>query len=297
MAKYIDKEVMAITKDQSKLRGILKFFDGSSLGILESGTDRLLVIADSEVQWIQLASLPANFYTKPTLHWSLIAPKKGNYPIQMSYLSGGFSWDVTYNAVWDEKKLELNSWVTIDNRSGRAFDNVNLKLIAGDINQIRDDYYKYGEASYDRMSAGWPWKLHHPLKKRYSTIFTCTPWIKRSLCNNQTKQLELYPKQNVTALAVYEYTSFSSGVKSMIKFFNKEDQGLGKPCPRAHSRFTKPIAMEIWNSSVKTASTTPAKMRKWRSIPVLLLIWWHPLRCVIRRLSPKRFQSARFTST
>lgn len=240
MAKYIDKEVMAITKDQSKLRGILKFFDGSSLGILESGTDRLLVIADSEVQWIQLASLPANFYTKPTLHWSLIAPKKGNYPIQMSYLSGGFSWDVTYNAVWDEKKLELNSWVTIDNRSGRAFDNVNLKLIAGDINQIRDDYYKYGEASYDRMSAGMAMEAAPSFEEKvFHDFHMYTLDQKVSFANNQTKQLELYPKQNVTARAVYEYTSFSSGVKSMIKFFNKEDQGLGKPLPKGTFKIYK----------------------------------------------------------
>ena len=103
MAKYLDQEVLAVTKDQSKLRGILKFYDFNSIGILESGTQRLLVISDSEVQWIQLASMPSNFYTKPTLAWSLIAPKKGKYPVSMSYLSGGFSWDLTYNAVWDEQ--------------------------------------------------------------------------------------------------------------------------------------------------------------------------------------------------
>jgi len=103
MLKYLDKEVMVITKDQSRLTGTLKFYSGGSIGILENGTGRLLVIAESETQWIQLAELPGNFYVKPTLHWKLLAPKKGKYPVQMTYLSGGFSWDVTYNTVWDEK--------------------------------------------------------------------------------------------------------------------------------------------------------------------------------------------------
>ena len=233
MAKYIDKEVMAITKDQSKLRGLLKFYDGSNLGIIESGTDKLLVISGSEVQWIQLASLPANFYTKPTLHWSLIAPKKGKFPVQMSYLSGGFSWNVTYNAVWDESKLNLNSWVTINNRSGKGFDNVNLKLIAGDVNQIRDQYYTktagMGRNMYmDAVAEAAPSfeeKVFHDFHM-YSLD------QKVSFANNQTKQLELYPPQNVTAQAVYEYPTFAQGVKSVIKFVNTEDQGLGKPLPK-----------------------------------------------------------------
>ncbi|HNT52054.1 MAG TPA: DUF4139 domain-containing protein, partial [Candidatus Syntrophosphaera sp.] len=91
IAKYIEKEVELLTKDESRLRGILKFYDGSSFGVLESGTNRLLVVADAEVQIIQLAELPSNFYTKPTLHWSLIADTAGKHPIQLTYLSGGFN--------------------------------------------------------------------------------------------------------------------------------------------------------------------------------------------------------------
>ncbi|MCB5249494.1 MAG: DUF4139 domain-containing protein, partial [Candidatus Cloacimonadales bacterium] len=49
MAKYLDQEVLAVMKDQSRLWGILKFFDGSNLGIIEDGSERLLVIDDDEV--------------------------------------------------------------------------------------------------------------------------------------------------------------------------------------------------------------------------------------------------------
>jgi len=233
MAKYLDREVMVITKDQSKLRGILKFTDGSSIGIIENGTGRLLVISDSETQWIQLAELPANFYTKPTLHWSLIAPKAGKYPVQMTYLSGGFSWDVTYNTVWDEKTLLLNSWVTINNRSGRAFDDVNLKLIAGDVNQVYTGYNGAGMAA-DRMKVSAAYEAAAPSfeEKAFHDFHMYTLDQKVSFANNQTKQLELYAPQNVKATAQYEYPVYSNGVKSMIKFKNTAENGAGKPMPK-----------------------------------------------------------------
>ncbi len=235
MAKYLDREVIVIMKDQSKLQGTLKFFDGGNTGIIESGTNRLLVISDSETQWVQLAELPANFYTKPTLHWSLIAPKKGVYPVQLSYLSGGFSWDVTYNTVWDDKNLQFNSWVTINNRSGRAFNNVNLKLIAGEVNQVEEYYNKgltgsgmqryYAEDSAAMSAPSFEEKAFHDFH-----MYTLDQKV--SFANNQTKQLELYPTMNISANAVYDYYTYSSAVNSMIKFKNTADNGAGKALPK-----------------------------------------------------------------
>ncbi len=234
MLKYLDKEVMVITKDQSKLTGILKFYDGGSIGLLESGTARLLVISDSETQWIQLAELPSNFYVKPTLHWKLLAPKKGKYPVQLTYLSGGFSWDVTYNTVWDEKNLLLNSWVTINNRSGRAFDDVTLKLIAGDVNQIQQNYLGKSGMGGARMSAGMAYDEAAPSfeEKVFHDFHMYSLDQKVSFANNQTKQLELYPPQTVSAFSEYVYPTYSSGVSSMIKFKNTSENGAGKPLPK-----------------------------------------------------------------
>ncbi|MCB5253237.1 MAG: DUF4139 domain-containing protein [Candidatus Cloacimonadaceae bacterium] len=233
MAKYLDKEVMAVMKDQSRLQGTLKFFDGSNLGIIENGTQRLLVIADSEVQWIQLASLPTNFYTKPTLAWNLIAARSGKHSITMTYLSGGFSWDVAYNAVWNGTRLDLNSWVTINNRSGKAFEDVNLKLIAGDINQIRNQYLRAGRGYEDGiMMESMADKAPSFEEKAFHDFKMYTLDQKVSFANNQTKQLELYPPQAVMAQSVYEFRTFGRGVQSLIKFVNTEDQGLGKPLPK-----------------------------------------------------------------
>lgn len=231
MAKYLDKEVMAVMNDQSRLEGTLKFFDGSNLGIIESNSKRLLVIADKEVQWIQYASLPSNFYTKPTLAWDLIVAKAGKLPVMMTYLSGGFSWDVTYNAVWDGEKLDMNSWVTINNQSGKAFEEVNLKLIAGEVNQARKQYRGRGYEE-DMMMSTMAESAPSFEEKAFHDFHMYTLDQKVSFANKQTKQLELYPTQAVTAFSVYEFRTFGSGVQSLIKFTNTEDQGLGKPLPK-----------------------------------------------------------------
>jgi len=233
LAKYLDQEVMVVMKDQTQLTGTLKFNDGSSLGIIDKYTGKLLVITADQLQWIQLAELPSNFYTKPTLHWSLIAPKKAKYPVQMSYLSGGFSWDVTYNTVWDEKTLLWNSWVTINNNSGRAFKDTNLKLIAGEINRVYDYYYPKGGAGMGRMDAMAAEEAAPTFEeKAFHDFHMYTLDQKVSFANHQTKQLELYAPQNIKARAEYEYPTYSTGVNSMIKFKNTTENGAGMPMPK-----------------------------------------------------------------
>jgi hypothetical protein len=233
MAKYIDKEVTMLTKNQATVySGIMKFYDGSSIGLLESGTNRLLILSEAEVEVIQLAELPSNFYTRPTLHWSLIAPRAARYPLQLTYLSGGFSWDVAYNAVWNGEKLALNSWVTIRNYSGRAFNNVNLKLVAGDINRVSNVYKSYDEMTLDRATMAGGMAAPSFEERAFHDFHLYSLDQKVSFANNQTKQLELYPLQNVNARSEYAYYVHSNSVLSNIIFRNTEAEGLGKPLPK-----------------------------------------------------------------
>ncbi|MGC9362443.1 MAG: DUF4139 domain-containing protein, partial [Candidatus Syntrophosphaera sp.] len=232
IAKYIEKEVELLTIEEIQVRGILKFYDGSSYGVLENGTQKLLVVPDKEIQVLRLAELPSNFYTKPTLHWRLIADRTGSHPVQLTYLTGGFSWDVTYNSVWDEKNLAVNSWVTIKNTSGRAFENVNLKLIAGDVNKVQDYYYRSKDMYMDQAMEAGSMAAPSFEEKAFHDFHMYTLDQKVSFANNQTKQIELYPTQNVNAEAVYEYATWASGVNSVIKFKNTEENGIGKPLPK-----------------------------------------------------------------
>jgi len=233
LGKYLDKEVTVYMENGSRTTGTLKFFDRSTYGITESGTDRFIMVDAAKAQTVQLASLPENFYVRPTLHWSLISPKTGKVPIQLSYLSGGFSWDVTYNTVWDGKKLDFNSWVTINNRSGKAFEDANLKLIAGDINKARDyGYFEEMAMAYPEAGRGDYYEAPEFEEKVFHDFHMYTLSEKVSFANNQTKQLTLYPTMNVTAEGRYEYNLWGDGVRSVIKFKNTEANGIGVPLPK-----------------------------------------------------------------
>ncbi len=76
---------------------------------------------------------------KPRLEWVIASDKAGKFPAELSYVTGGMSWKADYNIVAPEKGdlVDIVGWVTMDNRSGRTFENARIKLMAGDVNKIQ----------------------------------------------------------------------------------------------------------------------------------------------------------------
>jgi len=234
LQKYIGKEIEIVSKTDDKFLGQLQFVDGSTVGILEKTTNKLILVKSAEIRNFNLAELPDNFYLKPTLHWKLITKKAGKYPIDLSYICRGMSWEVTYNAVWNDTKneMEINSWVTITNETGKAFADTKLKLIAGDVQKLKK---RYGEHLDTRMS----FTLESEGKgvpsfeeKSFHDFHLYTLSDKVSINNNQTKQITLFPTAIAKANSRYEYQTYTDKIASKIEFKNSEVDGLGMPLPK-----------------------------------------------------------------
>src|SRR3954466_8058970 len=77
---------------------------------------------------------------KPQLDWLLRSSDSSDGQAEVSYISGGMSWDAAYNIVAPEKGdvIDLIGWVTLDNQSGTDFRNAKIKLMAGDVNKIQN---------------------------------------------------------------------------------------------------------------------------------------------------------------
>jgi len=234
LQKYIGKEIEVVSKTDDKFLGQLQFVDGSTVGILEKTTNKLILVKSAEIRNFNLAELPDNFYLKPTLHWKLITKKAGKYPIDLSYICRGMSWEVTYNAVWNDTKNEMgiNSWVTITNETGKAFADTKLKLIAGDVQKLKK---RYGEHLDTRMS----FTLESEGKgvpsfeeKSFHDFHLYTLSDKVSINNNQTKQITLFPTAIAKANSRYEYQTYTDKIASKIEFKNSEVDGLGMPLPK-----------------------------------------------------------------
>ncbi len=234
LQKYIGKEIEIVSKTDDKFLGQMQFVDGSTIGILENSTNKLILVKSDEIRNINLAKLPDNFYLKPTLHWKLITKKSGRYPISLSYICRGMSWEVTYNAVWNDKRneMEINSWVTITNETGKAFEDTKLKLIAGDVQKLKKMYDQYIDSrmSFTLESEGKGVPTFE--EKAFHDFHLYTLSDKVSINNNQTKQITLFPTAMARANAKYEYQTYTDKISSKIEFKNSKADGLGIPLPK-----------------------------------------------------------------
>ena len=84
----------------------------------------------------------------------LLSGRAGKAPVEVSYLTGGLSWEATYNLVapgdgGDE--FALSGWVSIRNDSGKDYPDADLKLIAGDVAKL-SDWQAWGGARRRKMS-------------------------------------------------------------------------------------------------------------------------------------------------
>jgi hypothetical protein len=76
--------------------------------------------------------VPANLRDRPTLVSELTSSRAGQQTVELSYLSGGLSWKADYVAELNaaDTALDLNGWVTLTNKSGTAYPNAKLQLVA-----------------------------------------------------------------------------------------------------------------------------------------------------------------------
>ena len=85
-----------------------------------------------------VSSVPSNLRDRPTLS-VLLEAAGGPQTLELSYLSGGLAWKADYvaNLSRDGKQMDLSGWVTLTNRSGAAYDDATLQLVAGTVNRVR----------------------------------------------------------------------------------------------------------------------------------------------------------------
>jgi len=218
---------------------------------------------------LAFSGVPDNLRDKPTLVISLTSASAGEKDLELSYLTGGLSWKADYVAELNEKddRLDINGWVTLSNRSGTAYPNAKLQLVAGDVNLVQEELArgrpvplmaKAAMAEAADMSQEALFEYHLYTLERPTTI-----------ADNQTKQVALMSAAAVPVKKELllegqnyyysgQYGELGQKLKAgvFVEFANK-GAGLGNPAsPRAWCGYTRRTARAMRNSSAKTASTT-----------------------------------------
>ncbi len=199
---------------------------------------------------------------KPRLEWLLATDKPGKFPAEISYVTGGMSWQADYNIVAPAKGdlVDIVGWVTMDNQSGRTFDNARIKLMAGDVNKIQPGMA--GQSSrMVAMEAAAP--MGQPVtEKAFDEYHLYTLERSTTLRDRETKQVEFIHATGITTKQVYVYdgakidanryngwnwenirNDHSYGTESnpkiwvMREFVNSQANHLGMPLPKGRVRF------------------------------------------------------------
>lgn len=136
LQKYIDKNIEVYAKVGSnsiRANGTLLGYNNGF--ILKT---RFGIEVFNNIDGINFPSLPDGFLTLPTLNWKVFSQNAQTTACEVAYRTTGFSWKADYTVVLNqaETKADFGGWVSIDNYSGKRYQNAKLKLIAGDVNTV-----------------------------------------------------------------------------------------------------------------------------------------------------------------
>jgi hypothetical protein len=196
--------------------------------------------------------VPENLIAKPTLVWLVENSMAKPQLVEASYLTNGINWLADYVVTLNEKdnRADLAGWVTIDNKSGTAYHNAKLKLVAGDVNRVRE------ETSYgDRMLKGAMLAAEAAPQFKEEAFFEYHIYTLQrpsTIKDNEIKQISLVQAENVPVRKElilrgerYYYvnpsgeTAASQKVGVFIEVENRKENRLGMPLPKGTVRVYK----------------------------------------------------------
>jgi len=211
-------------------------------------------------------ALSGDSILKPTLSWMLETNEPGKFDSEISYVSGGMSWQADYNLVVSDKSngktdlLDIIGWVTMRNQSGKTFDNARIKLMAGDVSKIQGDTLAL--RAYNGAAKAMMADEMRPVvrEKSFDEFHLYTLERATTLRDQETKQVEFVRATGLRAQRLYIYdgakvdqygyynpeqikqdasygTLSNPKVWVMEEFKNAEANHLGIPLPKGKLRF------------------------------------------------------------
>ncbi len=248
--KYVGKEINLIFKSS---------LDGSEeekTAILLSNNNGPVYKIDDQIHLgfpgrVILPKIPKDLLARPTLVWLVDNQGKAKQDIEVSYLTNGISWKCDYVLVLskDDSSADISSWVTIDNKSGTAYKDASVKLVAGDVRREQRHYQRFAKSATMEMDMAGARPNFE--EESFFEYHLYTLQRKTSVKNNQTKQILLFETTDVPITKKFIlhgqkhfYSSNRSHIQTIpvnvyLDFKNSEQNNLGMPMPKGLIRVYK----------------------------------------------------------
>ena len=254
LARYLDETVFITAADGTVYSGeLLSGRHGEA--ILRTSAGEIVVLRLYDTRDIRFPALPDGLITRPTLQWLLRSATGGEHQVEITYLAGGMNWTADYNLLLsaDKTSLELVGWVSLENQSGRAFNDARLKLVAGDVQRIQPAPVI---AEARTMAFDMAEEQAETVEQRdlfeYQLYEVARPV---SIKDNETKQIEFVSGDDIAATTFYVFDSSPSfsayhspidypegfgsqpgDVLTYLEFNTGEESGLGADLPAGRIR-------------------------------------------------------------
>jgi hypothetical protein len=184
-------------------------------------------------------NIPKDMAVKPSLFWN-IKTNASRLDIDLTYLTTGMSWssDYTLNII-DEKRLNLNSWITITNNSGANYKDANITLLAGDVKTPTPT------VSLSRVHTKKRDNSKNIKNQSFSGYHIYKIPFKESIKNREKKQISFIEKESINyqryalnsqQLRVSNLKTKKLRFRQVIVFKNSKNNHLGIPLPKGTIR-------------------------------------------------------------
>jgi len=195
---------------------------------------------------------------KPAFNWLLQSDTPGKFDAEVGYITGGFDWSASYNLVSPEKGdiVDLVGWITMNNNSGKTFEDAKIKLMAGDVNKIQPRM-PTSRLAGRAMKAAMAYDEAAPAvtEKAFDEFHLYSIARPTTLHDHETKQVEFVHAEKMFAPTIYVYDGAagyqfyglnydrgwgqSDNKKVLVQreFKNAETNQLGIALPKGKLRF------------------------------------------------------------
>ncbi len=240
LAKYVGQPVRLVTYDSDN-----KVVNRQTATLLSLNEGPLYQVG-KEIHirhpgHVILPEVPEELVARPSLRW-LVEGDKGKHTIQVSYLSGGLTWKADYVLKVNQAATggDLTGWITLNNRSGIAYPDASVKLVAGDVHRAPPERRYPPVQARMELARVRPPEVTEEAFMEYH-LYTI-PW-KTTLKHNQQKQVELLSRSGLGLERHYLVdvpANFVTGsrkgmsklpVNVQLSFANTKANQLGDPLP------------------------------------------------------------------
>ncbi|MEI7807193.1 MAG: hypothetical protein WCJ07_01775, partial [Verrucomicrobiota bacterium] len=149
------------------------------------------------------------------------------FDAEVGYVTGGFDWSASYNLVSPEKGdfVDIVGWITMNNNSGKTFENAKIKLLAGDVNKIQPARPLGGMMRAKAMNFAMADASAPAVsEKAFDEFHLYSIARATTLHDRETKQVEFVHAEKMLAPTIYVYDSATG-----YRFYGLNyDQGYGQ---------------------------------------------------------------------